>query len=80
MTTSSLKSPVTRITGAYIRDRGLREVIVTIHGSIVELRAKGLRQREVLDISSLYYQAVKQRVANEKRERMAARKAKRSAR
>lgn len=75
MTTSSTTSPVTRVTSAYIRDRGLREVIVTITGGILELRAKGLRQREVLDVSSLYYQAVKQRVARERAEKIAARKA-----
>jgi len=69
--------PVTRESSAYVRDRGLRAVIVTIHGSILELRAKGLRQRETLDIAACYNAAVKQRVAREKAEKAAARKARR---
>ena len=74
MATSSVTSPVTRETCAYVRDRGLRAVIVTVSGGLIELRAKGLRTREVVDIASIYGQAVKQRVAREKAERKAARK------
>ena len=65
MTTTSLK-PVTRLTSAYVRDRGLRPILVTITGSMLEFRAQGLRTRESLDVASLYLQAVKQRVAAEK--------------
>jgi hypothetical protein len=68
--------PVTRLTSAWVRDQGLRPVVVTITGSVIELRAKGRRQVEVLDVASLYFQAVKQRVANEKKLRKAARKGK----
>jgi hypothetical protein len=68
--------PVTRITSAYVRDKGLRPVVATITGSILELRAKGLRSRETLDLASCYGLAVKQRVAREKAERKAARAAK----
>jgi hypothetical protein len=68
--------PVTRLTSAWVRDQGLRPVAVTITGSVIELRAKGRRQVEVLDVASLYFQAVKQRVANEKKLRKAARKGK----
>jgi hypothetical protein len=76
MTTKSTR-PVTRESSAFIRDRGLRPIMVTIHGSIIELRAKGLRQREVLDLAACYSLAVKQRVASERADRQAARKAKR---
>ena len=78
MTTSSVKSPVTRETPAYVRDKGLRAVIVTVTGGLIELRAKGLRSREVVDVSSIYLQAVKQRIARERAEKKAARKARRA--
>lgn len=77
MTTSSATSPVTRETTAFVRDKGFRAVIVTVSNGLIELRAKGLRQREVVDIASIYNMAVKQRVAQEKAARVAARKAKR---
>ncbi len=63
--------PVTRETSAYVRDKGLRPVIATLVGSVVELRAKGLRSREYLDLAWCYQQAVKQRVAAERAERKA---------
>jgi len=59
--------PVTRLTSAYVRDQGLRAVVVTITGSLIELRAKGRRQVEVVDVVSLYYQTVKNRVNAERR-------------
>jgi hypothetical protein len=67
--------PVTRLSSAYVRDRGMRAIVVTITGSLIELRAKGLRSRETVDIASLYTQAVRHRVLREKAERKAARKA-----
>lgn len=73
MTTKSIK-PVTRETSAYTRDRGLRPVIVTILHGTIELRAKGLRSREVVDIGWLYEYAVKARVMRERAEKRAARK------
>ena len=66
--------PTTRESSAYTRDRGMRPLIVTIHGSLIELRAKGLRSRETLDIASLYAYAIKGRLARERAERKAARK------
>lgn len=75
MTTPSTK-PVTRETSAYVRDKNLRPVIVTVHGSLIILRAKGLRTREYVDIGALYLKAVKDRVALEKAERKAARRRK----
>lgn len=70
MTTLSIK-PVTRETSAYVRDKGLRPVIATISGSVITLRAKGLRSREVLDLAYCYSIAIKQRVAAERAERKA---------
>lgn len=76
MTTKSIK-PVTRESSAFVRERGLRPVMVTVHGSILLLRPKGLRSEEVLDIGAAWSQAVKQRVARELAEKRAARKARR---
>jgi hypothetical protein len=72
MTTPSTK-PVTRETSAYVRDKGLRPIIATLTGGVVELRAKGLRSREYLDLAWCYEQAVKQRIASERAEKKAAR-------
>ena len=69
MTTSSLKSPVTRETTAFVRDKGLRPVIATLQGGTLIMRAKGLRSREVLDVGWCYEQAVKARIAHERAEK-----------
>jgi hypothetical protein len=66
--TKSVK-PVTRETSALVRERGLRAVMVTIVGGVIELRAKGLRSRETVDVAWCYYAAVKQRVAVERANR-----------
>lgn len=68
MTTKSLK-PVTRESSALVRDRGMRPVMVTIVGSVIELRPKGLRSRETVDVAWAYYAAVKQRVTAERIEK-----------
>lgn len=73
MTPSS--KPVTRLSSAYVRDKGFRPIVVTITGSVVELRAKGLRRTEYLDLTFCYQTAIKQRVAREKAEKLALRKA-----
>ena len=73
MTTRSTR-PVTRESSAFVRDKGMRPVIVTITGSMLELRAKGLRSREVLDLAYCYETAIKQRVARERAERSAVRR------
>ena len=73
MTTRSIR-PVTRETSATVRERGLRPLIVTVVGGIIELRAKGLRSKEVLDVSWCYFAAVKQRVTSERDERVKARR------
>lgn len=74
--TPSIK-PVTRLSSAYVRERGMRPVVVTITGSLIELRAKGLRSVETVDVASLWHQAVKARVLREKAEKKAARKSRR---
>ena len=79
MTTKSIK-PVTRETSAYVRDRGMRPIIATIEHGMLKLRAKGLRTEEVLDIGSLYFQAVKARVFREKMDKAKERAARRKAR
>ena len=78
MTTRSSR-PVTRESSAFVRDKGLRPVIVTVIGSILELRAKGLRSREILDLAYCYEAAVKQRVARERAERTLARNGRKTA-
>lgn len=73
MTTKSIR-PVTRETSALVRDRGMRPVIVTVVGSVIEMRAKGLRTRETIDLAFCYRLAVQQRVAAERAERRARQK------
>jgi hypothetical protein len=43
--------------------------MVTIVGGMIELRAKGLRSREAVDVAWCYDAAVKQRIAFERAER-----------
>jgi hypothetical protein len=69
--------PVTRLTSAYIFDRGTRPLVATITGSLIELRAKGLRTTETLDLASMYHFAIKARIARERDAKKAARKSKR---
>lgn len=73
MTTLSIR-PVTRETTARVRDKGSRAVIATITGGIIELRAKGLRSRENLCLAWCYEQAVKQRIAEARAAKKAARR------
>jgi hypothetical protein len=72
--------PVTRLTSAWVRDQGMRLIVATITGSLIELRAKGRRQTEALDISALYTQAVKARVIAERKAKKAERSARRGGR
>lgn len=73
--------PTTRLSSAYVRERGrLRQLVVTVHGSLLELRPKGMRCRETLDLAGLYVHAIRSRLAREKFERQKARKAKRGTR
>ena len=43
--------PVTRESSAMVRERGLRAVMVTVVGGVIELRAKGLRTRKTMDLA-----------------------------
>jgi hypothetical protein len=79
VTTKCTINSVTRETGAYVRERGMRPLIATLHGSLLLLRPKGLHSEEVLDLGAAWSLAVKQRVARERAEKVAARKARRSA-
>lgn len=54
----------------------MRPLIVTIHGSVLCIRPKGLRKEEVVSIEACWSMGVKQRVWRERAERKAARKAK----
>ena len=65
MTTRSVK-PTTRETSAYVRELGMRPLIITVVGSVIELRPKGLRGREVGDVASIWRQLVRERVAHER--------------
>lgn len=68
MTTKATR-PVSRETSAFVRDRGMRPLIATLHGSMLILRGKGLRREETIDIRACYDMAVKQRVARERAEK-----------
>lgn len=74
MTTPSTR-PVTRETTAVVREKGARAVIATLVGGVIQLRPKGLRTSETLDLGWCWQQAVKQRVAAERAERWANRPA-----
>jgi hypothetical protein len=68
--------PVTRLTSAYVFDRGARPLVATITGSLIELRAKGLRSTETLDLASMYHFAIKARLQRDRDAKKAAKKAK----
>lgn len=77
MATSSVTSPVTRETNAYVRQKGLRALVVTVRGPLLELRPKGTRQTETVDLAAVWQGAVKARVWQAKMEKAKARKARR---
>ena len=66
--------PCTRLTPIVVRDRGLRQLVATLHGGVLILRPKGCRREEVLDLAAAYHLAIKQRVARE----LSAKKARKS--
>ena len=69
----TVTNPLT-VTGAATLNSTLAVTgLATLTGGVVELRAKGLRSREYLDLAWCYEQAVKQRVASERAEKKAAR-------
>ena len=61
--------------------RGKRNLIVALlPGDLIEIREKGTRKRWVLPVDAAYHLAIKMEVAAQKKEKAAARKAKRGAR
>lgn len=77
-----LRKAVYRVSATTIRECGrARQIIVGLcPGDVLELRLKGTRRRYLLGISSAFYQAVRLKGEQDKREREARRKARRSAR
>lgn len=75
----TIRKAIYRESQATIRERGRSRAIVVgiIPGDVLELRLKGTRRRYLLGISSAFYQAVRLQAEQTKRERAAARKAKR---
>lgn len=59
--------PTVRLTSAYVRDRGLRPLVAVLTGSLLELRPKGLRSHETIDLASIYDMAVRARLALERK-------------
>lgn len=78
---TDLNKPVRRRSGFMVRDAGkLRKVVVTLypHG-FIGLRPEKTRREETLGLQAAYDVAVKMRVARQRAEEQAARKARRAA-
>ncbi len=73
-----IKKPVRRKSEAVVRDAGkYRQLIVTIYpNDVVGLRPQGTRREELVTLEAVYSLGVKQRVAKERSEKIAAKKAK----
>lgn len=51
--------PVTRVSYSQVRDRGkMRDVVITIHSTWIELRLLKTKQKYTLDIGALFDRAV----------------------
>jgi len=74
-----LTKSVTRKSHTVIRDRGrVRELVVTLYPNYtIGLRPHKTRQEEVTTLDAVYSLAVKQRVAKERAEKLAKKKARR---
>ncbi len=78
--TTRLKKPVKRLSEASsVRDGGKpRRLVIAIYpAGFIGIRPEGTRREELLDITSMYWFAIKQRVAVEQSQRRAARKGRR---
>lgn len=76
---TSLKKQVTRkVEAAMIRDGGrLRAAVVTLYpGGVIGIRPEKTRREELLPVTAAWDVAVKRRVATERREKQAAKAAK----
>jgi hypothetical protein len=80
--TTALHKAVKRRTDTLVRDGGpARALIVAIYpGGYFGLRLARRRREETIDFASVYSLAVKQRVAQERAEKLAARKAAKASR
>ena len=77
---TDLNKPVTRRSGFHVRDAGkLRRIVVTLypHG-FIGLRPEKTRREETIGLHAAYDMAVKMRVARERAEKQAARRARRA--
>ena len=72
-----LKSKITRMTGAEVRDRGkYRRLVISLYpNDTIGLRPEKMRKEEIVSIESCYVLAIKQRVAQERRDKLALKKA-----
>ena len=79
---TELSKPVRRRTDTLIRDGGSpRALVVTVYpGGFFGLRLARRRREETIDFASVWSLAVKQRVAAERAEKAALRKARRKSR
>lgn len=77
---TDLNKPVRRRSDSMVRDAGrMRKIVVTLypHG-FIGLRPEKTRREEVLPLQAAYDVAVKMRVARQRAEKQAARKARRA--
>ncbi len=73
---TQITKPVSRQTSV-VTGHSRRPLIVTIlPNGLINIREKGLRKGEDVSIEAVYHLAIRQRVASEKREKKAAKKAK----
>lgn len=80
MTTPCTK-PVSRLSSVAVRDGTKRRLlVVTLHGTFLELRPQGTRRTETIDLESSYFQAVKARVFRDRMARAKARAERKGAR
>lgn len=72
-----LNKPVSRKSSTLVRDRGkVRELVVTLYpNGTIGLRPIKTRHEEITTLDSIYSLAVKQRVAKERAEKLAKKKA-----
>lgn len=67
--------PVTRLSAVLVRDGGRRRpLVVTLHGSFIELRPFGTRRAETVDLEAVYFGAIKARVFRDRMAKAKARK------
>jgi hypothetical protein len=70
---------VTRVTIASYHNAGRRQLVCTLGpGDVIYMRPKGTRRTEAIDLISCFEAAVRRRVAKERFEKAAARKARRA--